>query len=276
MNALRKALPAAALLLALQVPPASAGLLDDLFGGGGGGGCGGGGGGLLGGLPGLGGLFGGGEGEGGGCPVVESEPFAVEGMIHNQELELVLQTAHMVTQIENMVKMRQLAGIDSAADIAGALGEVRRAAGLVGRVLWGINQADADFRRLYPDALPEGLDVAGVLAHQAEQAHLAREASRASKLVTAEAVTGLESYPARVEALMGAVKACEGQTCALDAATQAVLLTAELGGRLLAVQAAHHRAVEAGFDYEQGAVERARQHTLLSWQGLDSYGGPGN
>src|SRR3546814_173821 len=113
-------------------------------------------------------------------------------------------------------------------------------------------------------------------AHQAGQARLARASSRASKLVTAEAMTGLEAYTARAGGIASAVKACEGQTCAIDAATQAVLFTAELGSRLLAMQAAHYRAVEAQLDYEQAAVERARQHMLINWRGLTSYGGSGS
>jgi conjugal transfer/entry exclusion protein len=256
---------AAALLAAAS--PARAGLLDDLIGGliGGGGGAGCAGGGLLDLLP-------GGGGEAGGCPIVESEPLIVEGMVRKQEIELVLQTAHMVTQIENMVRMRDLSGFDSAAEAAAGIRTIREALGRVERLLWEAGAVDAEFARLYPDALPPDLDAPGLAAHQGEQAALARAASRASKQAAAEAVGALESYPDRALGLAAAAKACEGQSCVLDAGLQASLFGAELASRLLALQAAHYRAVEAQLDYEQAAVERARQHALINWDGIDRYG----
>lgn len=211
------------------------------------------------------------------CPVVESIPLTVELTVIAQQLELILQTAHMLTQIENMIRMRALSGLDQGAEIAGRIGEARAAAGLIERVRWRLDAVDADFQELYPYALPTGLDAAGLAAHQAEQARLARQSSRASKLVTADAVTALEAYPARTEALMAAAKACEGQTCTIDTNTQAGLLAAEIGSQQLLVDAAHARAAEAQLDYEQAAVERSVQHTLINWQGLDRYGGgPGS
>lgn len=273
MRRLSTMLLAASLAAALPAGPARAGLLDDLFGGGEGSGCGGGGGGLLGGL--LGGLTGGtaegGEGSGG-CPVVESEPLMVEGMVRNQGLELVLQTAHMVTQIENMVRMRRLSGLDSAAEVAAGIRDIRAALARVERLLWEAGAVDAEFARLYPDALPPAMDAPGLAAHQAEQAALARAASRASKQAAADTVTAVEAYPLRASALAAAAKACEGQTCVLDAGLQASLFGTELASRLLVLQAAHYRAVEAQLDYEQAAVERARQHALINWDGIDRYG----
>src|SRR3546814_18835876 len=71
--------------------------------GGEGGGCGADDGGLLGGIGGL--ADGGGTG---GCPLVESEPPLVEGMIRKQEIELALQTPHMGPQIEHKIGNVQL------------------------------------------------------------------------------------------------------------------------------------------------------------------------
>ncbi|CBS87275.1 hypothetical protein [Azospirillum lipoferum] len=291
---------AMAVVLAVTVsspPPAHAflgGLLNSFFGGGGGGGCfseQGDGlfgtalsaaagyvtGGPVGAAVGAGSsLTGNGGAQARGCPIVESKPLMVEGMVQRQEVEIIAQTAHMLTQIDNMIRMRALSDLDSGATVAVRLGEVHRAAGLVDRVLWSLDGVGRQFADLYPDALPEGMSAAALAEHQAEQARLARDASRASKLVSAEVMTGIEDYPARARALMAALKACDGQTCAIDAGTQATLLTAEVAGQLLMMQAAHHRAAEARLDYEQAAVERARQHTRLSWQGLDTYGAPGS
>jgi len=267
--------------------------LGGLFGGGGGGGCGGDSDGLFGLIVsaavgyftgGVGGaamgagssLAGGGQGQSQGCPIVESEPLMVEGMVQRQEVEIIAQTAHMLTQIDNMIRMRRLADLDIRVDVATRLGDARRTAGLVDRVLWSLDGVGQQFADLYPDALPEGMTAATLAGHQAEQARLARDASRASKLVSADVMTGIEGYPARAQALMAALKDCDGQTCAIDAGTQATLLNAEVAGQLLMMQAAHHRAAEAQLDYEQAAVERARQHTRITWQGLDTYGAPGS
>ncbi|WP_454017684.1 hypothetical protein [Azospirillum sp. Marseille-Q6669] len=221
-------------------------------------------------------LAGGGQGQSQGCPIVESEPLMVEGMVQRQEVEIIAQTAHMLTQIDNMIRMRRLADLDTRVDVAARLGAARRTAGLVDRVLWSLDGVGRQFSDLYPDALPEGMTAATLAGHQAEQARLARDASRASKLVSADVMTGIEGYPARAQALMTALKDCDGQTCAIDAGTQATLLNAEVAGQLLMMQAAHHRAAEAQLDYEQAAVERARQHTRINWQGLDTYGAPGS
>ena len=271
-----KLLPAAlALLAAIAAPAPAHAFLDDLIGGDDGA-CGADDGGLLGGTGAAAGSILGGNGDPsdplGGCPIVESAPLVVEGLVNSQMLELVLQTAHMATQIDNLIRMRALSGLDQGGEIAGRLSGARAAAGLVERVLWRMDAVDADFQELYPYALPTGLDAAGLAAHQAEQARLARESSHASKLVTADAVTAIEAYPARTEALMAAAKACEGQTCALDTNTQASLIAAEIGSQQLLIEAAHARAAEAQLDYEQAAVERAAQHTLINWRGLDRYG----
>ncbi|HEY0834317.1 MAG TPA: hypothetical protein VGE72_10460 [Azospirillum sp.] len=282
---------AMAVVLAVAIgcpPPAHAflgGLLNSFFGGGGGGG-----GcfseasdGLLGSVVSAvtGGAAGavtgatGGQGAAG-CPIVESRPRIVEEMVQRQEVEIIAQTAHMLTQIDNMIRMRALADLDTRVDVAVRLGDARRTAGLVDRVLWSLDGVGRQFANLYPDALPEGMSAEALAEHQAEQARLARAASRASKLVSADVMTGIEDYPARARALMAALKACDGQTCAIDAGTQATLLNAEVAGQLLMMQAAHHRAAEAQLDYEQAAVERARQHTRLTWRGLDTYGAPGS
>lgn len=221
-------------------------------------------------------LAGGGQGQSPGCPIVESKPLMVEGMVQRQEVEIIAQTAHMLTQIDNMIRMRALSDLDSGGAVAARLGETRRAADGVGRVQWSLDGVDRQFTALYPDVLPNGLDAEGVVAHQAEQARLARDASRASKRVSADVVTGIEAYPERARDLMAALKACDGQTCAIDAGAQATLLNAEMAGQLLMLQAAHGRALEAQLDYEQAAVERARQQAILSWRGLDTYGAPGS
>ncbi len=291
---------AMAVVLAVTVsspPPAHAflgGLLNSFFGGGGGGGCfseGGDGlfgtalsvaagyvtGGAAGAAMGAGSsLTGSGGSQAPGCPIMESEPLIVEGMVQRQEVEIIAQTAHMLTQIDNMIRMRRLSDLDTRVEVAVRLGDARRTAGLVDRVLWSLDGVGQQFADLYPDALPEGMTAATLAGHQAEQARLARDASRASKLVSADVMTGIEGYPARAQALMAALKDCDGQTCAIDAGTQATLLNAEVAGQLLMMQAAHHRAAEAQLDYEQAAVERARQHTRINWQGLDTYGAPGS
>ncbi|HEY0833025.1 MAG TPA: hypothetical protein VGE72_03865 [Azospirillum sp.] len=291
---------AMAVVLAVTVgspPPAHAflgGLLNSFFGGGGGGGCfSEEGDGLFGtALSAVAGYVTGGPagaavgagssltGNGGtqapGCPIVESRPRIVEEMVQRQEVEIIAQTAHMLTQIDNMIRMRALADLDTRVELAVRLGNARRAAGLVDRVLWSLDGVGRQFADLYPDTLPEGMSAEALAEHQAEQARLARAASRASKLVSADVMTGIEDYPARAQALMAALKACDGQTCAIDAGTQATLLTAEVAGQLLMMQAAHHRAAEAQLDYEQAAVERARQHTRINWQGLHTYGVPGS
>lgn len=252
---MRAIAPALALgLMALAAGPSSAGLLD-------GGKCGGG---LLGGV--VGGIA-------GGCPIVESRPGVVQGIVTAQQVEIVLQTAHMVTQIENLIAMRRLSALDTAAAVAGRLTGVVGAVRMEPRVRWGVGAADADFRQLYPDALPGGWDAAALAAHQGEQARLARAASRASKLATADAVTAVGAYPARVRGLVSALKACEGQSCAADTTMQAALLGAELAAQALVVQAAHHRAQEAQADLDQAAVERARLHRLINWRDAESYGG---
>lgn len=215
-------------------------------------------------------------GRAGGCPIVESEPLTVERMVHKQELELIAQTAHMLTQIESLAAMRRLPPLDTGRDTAAGLSATRRSVELGDGLPWRADAVDAQFRRLYPDALPAETTAAGVTARAAEQASLARTASRASKRASADAMTGLEDYPARLSAVAAAAKACAGQTCVLDANTQVQLLNAEIGGRLLVLQAAHHRAVEAQQDHDQAAVERARQNTLISWRGLDAYGRPGS
>ncbi|QCO02848.1 hypothetical protein [Azospirillum argentinense] len=291
---------AMAVILAVTVgspPPAHAflgGLLNSFFGGGGGGGCfseegdglfgtalsvvagyvtGGAAGAVMGAASGV---TGSGGSQAPGCPIVESRPRIVEDMVQRQEVEIIAQTAHMLTQIDNMIRMRRLSDLDTRVDVAVRLGDARRAAGLVDRVLWSLDGVGQQFADLYPEALPEGMTAEALAEHQAEQARLARDASRASKLVSADVMTGIEDYPARARALMAALKACDGQTCAIDAGTQATLLTAEVAGQLLMMQAAHHRAAEAQLDYEQAAVERARQHTRINWQGLDTYGAPGS
>lgn len=277
-------------------PPAHAflgGLLNSFFGGGGGGGCfsesgdglfgaavsavaGYASGGVAGAAMGAGSSLTGSGGQAPGCPLVESKPLIVEGMVQRQEVEIIAQTAHMITQIDNMIRMRALSGLDSGEAVAVRLGESRRVADGVGRVQWSLDGVDRQFIALYPDALPAGLDAEGLAAHQAEQARLARDASRASKRVSADVVTGIEAYPEWARDLMAALKACDGQTCAIDAGAQATLLNAEMAGQLLMLQAAHGRALEAQLDYEQAAVERARQQTILSWRGLDTYGAPGS
>lgn len=299
----RSALAALALLAstALTVTPSSAaaqmfgggGGIGGLFGGSGGGGCGGESDGLFGLIVsaavgyftgGVGGaamgagssLAGGGQGQSPGCPIVESKPLMVEEMVQRQEVEIIAQTAHMLTQIDNMIRMRALSGLDSGGAVAARLGETRRAADGVDRVQWNLDGVDRQFTALYPDVLPTNLDAKGLAAHQAEQARLARDASRASKRVSADVATGIEAYPQRARDLMAALKACDGQTCAIDAGTQATLLNAEMAGQLLMLQAAHGRALEAQLDYEQAAIERARQQTILSWRGLDTYGAPGS
>jgi conjugal transfer/entry exclusion protein len=296
------ALAALALLAstALTVTPSSAaaqmfggGGLGGMFGGSGGGGCGGESDGLFGLIVsaavgyftgGVGGaamgagssLAGGGQGQSPGCPIVESKPLMVEGMVQRQEVEIIAQTAHMLTQIDNMIRMRALSDLDSGGSVAARLGETRRAADGVGRVQWSLDGVDRQFTALYPDVLPTNLDAEELAAHQAEQARLARDASRASKRVSADVVTGIEAYPQRARDLTAALKACDGQTCAIDTGAQATLLNAEMAGQLLMLQAAHGRALEAQLDYEQAAVERARQQTILSWRGLDTYGAPGS
>ena len=288
---------AAAVLVAVPVlvaaPPPAHAFLDGLFGGGSdGGACAGSDGGLVSlvaslagdgplGIPvGAAGLTGPDLGQttgAGGCPVVETAPFAVQGIVADQEQELLRQSDYMVTQIRNMEAMRQLAGFDSAEAIAGGITAAHAAAAMVPRVLWSLPAENADFQALYPYDLPAGMTVAQLTALEAEQARVAREASRASKLVTADAVTGIEAYPERTDALMEALKACDGQTCAIDTGVQAALLEAEIGSRLLLIEAAHDRANEAQLDQDQAAIERARQQTLLAWQGLDQYGGsPGS
>ena len=296
---LRAATAALALTVGLTAgpPPAHAflgGLLNSFFGGGGGGGCfseegdglfgtalsvvagyvtGGAAGAVMGAASGV---TGSGGSQAPGCPIVESRPRIVEDMVQRQEVEIIAQTAHMLTQIDNMIRMRRLSELDTRVAVAVRLGDARRTAGLVDRVLWSLDGVRRQFADLYPDALPEGMTAATLAEHQAEQARLARDASRASKLVSADVMTGIEDYPARARALMAALKACDGQTCAIDASTQATLLNAEVAGQLLMMQAAHHRAAEAQLDYEQAAVERARQHTRLNWQGLGTYGAPGS
>ncbi|CAO3425480.1 hypothetical protein [Azospirillum doebereinerae] len=296
------ALLSAALLAstALIVPPSPAaaqmfgggGGLGGLFGDSGGGGCGGDSDGLFGlivsaavgyvtggvggAAMGAGSSLAGGQEQSPGCPIVESQPLMVEGMVQRQELEIIAQTAHMLTQIDNMIRMRALSDLDSGAQVAARLGQARRVADGVGRVLWSLDGVERQFTALYPDALPDGLDADGLIAHQIEQARLARDASRASKRVSADVVTGIEAYPERARALTAALKACDGQTCAIDTGTQATLLNAEMAGQLLILQATHGRALEAQLDYEQAAVERARQHTLINWRGLDTYGAPGS
>lgn len=298
-STLRAATAALALTVGLTAgpPPAHAflgGLLNSFFGGGGGGGCfseegdglfgtalsvvagtvtGGAAGAAMGAASGV---TGSGGSQASGCPIVESRPRIVEDMVQRQEVEIIAQTAHMLTQIDNMIRMRRLSDLDTRVDVAVRLGDARRAAGLVDRVLWSLDGVGQQFTDLYPDMLPEGMSAAALAEHQAEQARLARDASRASKLVSADVMTGIEDYPARARALMAALKACDGQTCAIDAGTQATLLNAEVAGQLLMMQAAHHRAAEAQLDYEQAAVERARQHTRINWQGLDTYGAPGS
>ena len=277
-------------------PPAHAflgGLLNSFFGGGGGGGCfseksdgllgiavsavaGYATGGVAGAAMGAGSSLTGSGGQAPGCPIVESKPLMVEGMVQRQEVEIIAQTAHMLTQIDNMIRMRALSNLDTAEAIAARLTDARRTAGRIGTVLWTTEGVDTQFVGLYPDTLPEELTAEGLAAHQAEQARLARAASRASKLVSADVMTGIEAYPERARHLMAVLKACDGQTCAIDTATQATLLNAEMAGQLLVMQATHGRALEAQSDYEQAAVERARQHTLINWRGLDTYGAPGS
>ncbi len=298
-STLRAATAAIAIAVGLTAgpPPAHAflgGLLNSFFGGGGGGGCfseEGDGlfgtalsavagyvtGGAAGAVMGAGSsLTGNGSTQAPGCPIVESRPRIVEEMVQRQEVEIIAQTAHMLTQIDNMIRMRRLADLDTRVEVAVRLGDARRAAGLVDRVLWSLDGVGRQFADLYPDALPEGMTAATLAEHQAEQARLARDASRASKLVSADVMTGIEGYPARAQALMAALKDCDGQTCAIDAGTQATLFNAEVAGQLLMMQAAHHRAAEAQLDYEQAAVERARQHTRINWQGLGTYSAPGS
>ena len=296
-STLRAATAALALTVGLTAgpPPAHAflgGLLNSFFGGGGGGGCFSeegdglfgtalsavaGTGGAAGAVMGAGSsLTGSGGSQAPGCPIVESRPRIVEEMVQRQEVEIIAQTAHMLTQIDTMIRMRRLADLDTRVAMAVRLGDARRTAGLVDRVLWSLDGVGQQFADLYPDALSEGMGAEALAEHQAEQARLARDASRASKLVSADVMTGVEDYPARARALMAALKACDGQTCAIDAGTQATLLNAEVAGQLLMMQAAHHRAAEAQLDYEQAAVERARQHTRINWQGLDTYGAPGS
>ncbi|MBP2292949.1 hypothetical protein [Azospirillum rugosum] len=302
IRTLRAATAAVAITVGLTAgpPPAHAflgGLLNSFFGGGGGGGCF---------SEKSDGLFGtalsavvgyvtggpagavvgagssvmengtGGGNKAAGCPIVESRPRIVEEMVQRQEVEIIAQTAHMLTQIDNMVRMRALSGADTGGAVAARLSDARRAAGMVERVLWSLDGVGRQFADLYPDALPEDMSAAALAEHQAEQARLARAASRASKLVSADVMTGVEDYPARARDLMAALKACQGQTCAIDAGTQATLLNAEMAGQLLMMQAAHYRAAEAQLDYEQAAVERARQHTRLTWRGLDTYTAPGS
>ena len=298
-STLRTATAAVTIMVGLTAgpPPAHAflgGLLNSVFGGGGGGGCfseesdglfgtalsavaGYGTGGPAGAVAGAGSsLTGNGGTQTPGCPIVESRPRIVEEMVQRQEVEITAQTAHMLTQIDNMIRMRRLAGLDSADAITARLTDARRTAGLVDRVLWSLDGVGQQFADLYPDALPGGMTAAALAEHQAEQTRLARAASRASKLVSADVMTGIADYPTRARALMTALKACDGQTCAIDAGTQATLLNAEVAGQLLMMQAAHHRAAEAQLDYEQAAVERARQHTRINWRGLDTYGAPGS
>lgn len=253
------------------------GVLNSFFGGGGGGGCfADEGDGLLGAVgSAVSGLAGGGD-PAGGCPIVESRPLVVEEMVHTQELELIAQTAHMLTQIDNLVAMRALSGTDTRDVAAARLAAARAVADRTERVRWSLDGVERQFAALYPDALPDGLSAAGVLAHRAEQARLARDASLASKQVSAEVMTALAGYPDRIRELVAAVKACRGQTCALDAGAQATLLNAELAGQLLVLQAAQGRAAEAQLDYEQAAIERARQNTIISWRGLATYGAPGS
>ncbi|WP_255542467.1 hypothetical protein [Azospirillum sp. INR13] len=197
-------------------------------------------------------------------------------MVQSQEIEIIAQTAHMITQIDNMIRMRALSDLDTSGAVAARLGDARQVANGVGRVLWNLDGVERQFTALYPDALPAGLDAEGLAEHQAEQARLARDASRISKRVSADVMTGIESYPDRARQLAATLKACDGQTCAIDAGTQATLLNAEMAGQLLMLQAAHGRALEAQFDYEQAAIERARQQTAISWRGLDTYGVPGS
>src|SRR3546814_15600822 len=101
----------------------------------------------------------------------------------------------MVTQIENMIKMRRLAGLDTTAEIVGAIRDARRVAGLVEGVLWDLSEVDAAFRDLYPEVLPEGMTAEALAAHQAEQARLARASARARKRVTADALTRPDPRP---------------------------------------------------------------------------------
>ncbi|MFC7333886.1 hypothetical protein [Rhodocista pekingensis] len=210
---------------------------------------------------------------GGGCPIIESRPGIVEGMVAVQQAEIVLQTAHMLSQIEHMIAMRRLSPLDTAGAIAARLRTARGMLDRVDLVPWSVAGVEAQYAGLYPDVLPETWTAADLTAHRREQARLTKAASRASKLASADAVTAAAEYPARIGAVMAALKACTGQACAADMATQAGLLSVEVTSQMLLVQAAHQRAVEARLDEERAALERARLHDLINWRDIDRYGG---
>lgn len=208
-----------------------------------------------------------------GCPIVESEPGVIEKYLNAQKIEMVIQTVHMLTQIYNMIEMRAKSGIDSASDVVGIINTGNTVMRRMERVVWNVEEVAEDFDILYPDELPVDWAAEDVAEHQALQAERARDASRLSKMVSANAVTSLEGYGERLARIEAARGACNGQTCMIDVSLQQQTLAAEIEAQRLMVMAADVRSREAQQDYDRSARERAEANRRISRRGLTEYGG---
>ena len=208
-----------------------------------------------------------------GCPIVESEPGLIEKYLNAQKIEMVIQTVHMLTQIYNMIEMRAKSGIDSAADVVGIINTGNAVMRRSQKVIWNVEEVAEDFDVLYPEELPVDWAAGDVAAHQDLQAARARDASRLSKQVSANAITSLDGYGARLARIEAARGACNGQTCMIDVSLQQQTLAAEVEAQRLMVLAADVRAREARQDYEMAARERAEANRRVSRRGLTEYGG---
>ena len=117
------------------------------------------------------------------------------------------------------------------------------------------------------------MDALGLSGHRARQEATAREASRLSKMVSANAMTSMEGYAGRLDRINAAREECDGQTCMVDVALQERMLAAEVEAQRLMVTAADVRAREAQQDYDRAARERAVQNRRINRAGLTEYGG---
>jgi hypothetical protein len=141
------------------------------------------------------------------------------------------------------------------------------------KVIWNVEEVAEDFDVLYPEELPVDWAAGDVASHQDLQAARARDASRLSKQVSANAITSLDGYGARLARIEAARGACNGQTCMIDVSLQQQTLAAEVEAQRLMVLAADVRAREARQDYEMAARERAEANRRVSRRGLTEYGG---
>jgi type IV secretion system protein TrbJ len=161
-------------------------------------------------------------------------------MVLAQEVEQVAKT---IAMLEANLRMLASIGVNSVADIPGAMSRVRSALGSIDRELYDLGTSDAEYRRRYPDAFP-GQPLPELYEINGQWRGYVRNAVNESWRVQNNSVANQAVIEQRTGNLVALSQSAEGQTAAIQASNQLLAQVIESLGGINGQLTSHSRAME--------------------------------